>query len=141
MPKKIEICVRAIINKERILICRNKSRGYYFFPGGHLKFGEKVQDALIREMKEELGLKIEDYEFIGAVENIFLQDNQKHHELNLVFKLTVKKIKSQSRENHIDFLFLNKEKFVKEKVLPIALKKSLLKWFKNKKIFWASQYL
>lgn len=34
---------------------------------------------------------------------------------------------------------MDSNKFAKEKVLPIALKKSVLKWLKDKKIFWASQ--
>jgi ADP-ribose pyrophosphatase YjhB (NUDIX family) len=41
--KNIEICVRAIIkSKGRILVCRHKEKKYYFFPGGHVDFGERA---------------------------------------------------------------------------------------------------
>jgi hypothetical protein len=51
----------------------------------------------------------------------------------------LKKIISESRENHISFFFFDKKKFVKEKVLPIALQKAILRWQKDKKFFWVSQ--
>jgi len=138
--KEFEICVRAIIfGKNGILICKDKKKGYYFFPGGHLRFGEKIQDAISREIKEELNVKVKKIKFIGLVDNFYGEAGEKHHEINLVFDTKVDKISERSRENHIDFLFFDKNRFKKEKVLPIALQKSILKWLKNKKIFWASQ--
>ena len=39
---KFEVSLRAVVeNNGKILVCRNKKRGYYFFPGGHLEYGEK----------------------------------------------------------------------------------------------------
>lgn len=138
--KNFEVCLRAIIqNRGKILICFQKKKGYYFFPGGHLNFGESVKNALFREIKEELNVKILKYSFIGIIDNIFIEDKQKHHEINLVFKVRVDKIREKSKERHIDFIFLDKNKFSKEKILPIALQKAILKWLKDKKIFWASQ--
>lgn len=138
---KFEICIRAIIlDKGRILVCRCKDKGYYFFPGGHLEFGEKIGDALTREIKEELNVEIKKFSFIGIVDNFFKEDGEKHHEINLIFDVKAKKISSRSRENHISFSFLKKKDFVKTQIYPIALKKSLLKWFRDKKIFWISQF-
>ena len=73
------------------------------------------------------------------MENIFIQDNEKHHEINLVFNVLVAKAKDKSEEDHIDFFFFDKKRFLKEEVLPIALQKTVIKWLENKKMFWASQ--
>jgi ADP-ribose pyrophosphatase YjhB (NUDIX family) len=137
---KFEVCVRTVIQKrEKILVCWNKEKGYYFFPGGHLNFGESIPKALSRELKEELGMEIKKFSFIGLVDNIYEEAGKKHHEINLVFNVIPKKIISKSKENHISFFFFDKKRFSKEKVLPIALKRVILKWLKDKKIFWASQ--
>jgi len=45
--ENFEVCVRAVIqNRGKILVCFYKEKGYYFFPGGHLKFGESIPQAL-----------------------------------------------------------------------------------------------
>lgn len=42
-------------------------------PGGRAEFGERLEDTLIREMEEEIGIKIENPKFLG-----WGQDNQYH---------------------------------------------------------------
>lgn len=134
---KFEICVRGIIeNNGSILLCRDKGKDYYFFPGGHIEFGETAEQALIRELNEELNILVKKVSFIGVGENIFNQDGQKHHEINLVFSVLADNVKDKSQEDHIDFFFFDKERFLKEKVLPISLKEAIIKWRKNNKIFW-----
>ena len=145
--KNIEICVRAIIqSRGRILVCWHKEKKYYFFPGGHVEFGEMAEFALIRELKEELDIVVKNLSFIGVVENFYkeIRDKHKehrgkHHEINLVFSVLVERVKDKSLEDHIDFYFLNKKDFARKKIFPIALKKAVIVWLKNKKIFWKSQ--
>ncbi len=38
--------------------------------GGHVKHGETVQDGALRELKEEVGVDVDDIEYIGYVEII-----------------------------------------------------------------------
>jgi len=145
--KNIEICVRAIIqSKGRILVCWHKEKKYYFFPGGHMNFGETSESALIRELKEELDIVVRRLSFIGVIENIYREDKEKHkehrgkhHEINLVFNVLVERAKDKSLEDHIDFVFLNKKDFVQKKIFPLMLKKAVIAWLKNKKTFWTSE--
>ncbi|MBZ1345262.1 MAG: NUDIX domain-containing protein [Candidatus Nealsonbacteria bacterium] len=137
---KIEVLVRAIIqNKGKILVCNKIGKHYFFFPGGHLGFGENVRKALNRELKEELGLKIKKSNFIGVSDHLFTEDGEKHHEINLVFEVKTDKLKFKSRENHLQFFLKTKKELSKEKVLPKILTKAILKWLKDKKPFWTSQ--
>jgi 8-oxo-dGTP diphosphatase len=52
-------------NGSILLTLRNVEpfRGYWCLPGGHIEFGEKPEDAVKREVKEETGLEIEPHFF------------------------------------------------------------------------------
>ncbi len=137
----VEVIIRAVVfDNNKILICRSKKHGNYFLPGGHLEFNEKIEKAIKREFKEELNIEVKKITFIGVADNIYIEEGQRRHEINLVFKTEVKKIKTKSQEGHIEFALFSKEQFMKEKIYPIALKKQILKWLKDKKIFWVSQF-
>jgi len=75
--ENFEICIRAVVqNKGKILVCFHKEKGYYFLPGGHLEFGESIPDALFREVKEELGIKIRKFSLIGLVDNFYEEEGE-----------------------------------------------------------------
>jgi 8-oxo-dGTP diphosphatase len=58
-------------NKGRLLITQRSMHtshgGLWEFPGGKLEAGELPAEALIREIKEEVGLDILEFYFIGEV--------------------------------------------------------------------------
>ena len=61
-----------IKNSGKICVCRNKSNGKIWFPGGGIDLGEKQQDALLREIKEETGLtEVKIGRLVGSFENFF----------------------------------------------------------------------
>lgn len=110
-----------------------------FFPGGHVDFGETAKNTLKRELKEELGIKVGHFFYLGTVENTFTEDKIRHHEIDLVFKVDVKKLFSMSKEDHIGFDFVDVRNLKHEKIYPLALRNALVKWLKDKKTFWASR--
>ena len=62
--------VAAILEKEdKVLIARKKKgkplEGYWEFPGGKIEIGETPEQALIRELKEEMDIKIEVKRYVG----------------------------------------------------------------------------
>ena len=56
-----------IFNKanELLLVKSHKWLGKYVVPGGHVELGERLEQAAVREAKEETGLDIHDLQFIN----------------------------------------------------------------------------
>ena len=70
MFDRIEVAAGVVKNAEgRILICRRKGEldGLWEFPGGKREKGETFQQALERELMEELELTVEAGETLGSV--------------------------------------------------------------------------
>jgi nucleoside triphosphatase len=55
-----------ILNPQReiLLLKSHKWQNQYVVPGGHIEFGEKVEDAVKREAKEETGLDVFEPKFL-----------------------------------------------------------------------------
>jgi len=53
--------------------------------GGAIEFGERAEDAIRREMREELGADIRNPRLLGVLENIFELLGHRHHEIIFVF--------------------------------------------------------
>ena len=141
MRKEVEITARAIIrDRGKFLVCWHKEKKYFFFPGGHIDFGEGAKETLSREIREETGVSVKKCSFIGALENFYIEDNQPHHEIILAFEVKMNKLKVQSKENHIEFYWKTKEELLKDGVLPVVLTRAVLTWLKNKKPFWATNF-
>jgi len=56
---------------EVLLLQSHKWPGVYVIPGGHVELGERIEEAAVREAKEETGLDIYDLEFITFQQFIY----------------------------------------------------------------------
>lgn len=77
VPNDSNQVAKAIIvdEKGRVLMLKRsnytkKYSGEWDLPGGHVRVGEKLEDGLIREVKEETGLDITDFKFVKKQENL-----------------------------------------------------------------------
>ncbi len=59
--------------------------GYHRLIGGSVEFGESHQDAIRREVEEELGAAIEDLVLLTVVENIYTVDGEPGHEIVFLY--------------------------------------------------------
>ena len=60
--KELDVVAALIKNEKKILLCQRKKDDHYGllweFPGGSLEDGETLEEAIEREIKEELSLEI-----------------------------------------------------------------------------------
>ena len=136
----IEIIARGIIIKNgKILLCKVKAKNNWFFPGGHVENGETVKEALARELQEEINVKPDSAEFIGINENKFIFQDEEHQEINIVFETRIFDTEVNCCEDHLEFSWFSLDDLEKMLILPEGLKKAVLGWRKDKKIFYCEQ--
>jgi 8-oxo-dGTP diphosphatase len=73
-PSRPFLGVGALIFKERAILLVERAqeplKGYWSLPGGIVEAGEKLDDAVRREVREETGLEIEPLEMFEIFERI-----------------------------------------------------------------------
>lgn len=62
-----------------------KGERFYRPLGGEIEPGELSRDALIREIREEIGAEITDLRLLGPLENLFVHDGTPSHEVVRVY--------------------------------------------------------
>ncbi len=94
-----EATVGALVVNEKgeVLIVRSKKwYDKYTVPGGHIELGERAEDAIRREVKEETGLDAEPVELLIVQQAIYPKNFHKHE--HYVFMDYVLKAKSSRVE-------------------------------------------
>jgi len=76
--KEVDVVVGIILNGNKFLVERRRldekvDPGIVCLPGGHVKNCESKEEALKREMREELGIRVKGLKFI--CKNLYIADN------------------------------------------------------------------
>ena len=115
----VETIARGVAVRDgKVLLCRAKGGQSTYLPGGHIEFGETGREALVREVKEELGTDSTAGEFLGVVENSFDQHGKRHCEINLVYRLDLASDAAESQEDWISFEWCALAELPKANLLP-----------------------
>lgn len=81
----IRVCALIVNRDGKILLAEHEREGrrYLVFPGGKVEFGEPLEGALRRELREEAGMDVEVLDLIGVGE--FISPEEGRHVLDLLF--------------------------------------------------------
>jgi len=87
----IRVGTRAVIfNKDNELLVEHSLRpeaNYYYLPGGGVQFLEKIEDCLVREVKEETGLEVKAEHLLWVRD--FIEGFPDLHGIELFFLATI----------------------------------------------------
>ena len=92
------VITKLIKGKRHILLGKRKNvagAGKYYLPGGHIHMGEKIKEALKREIWEECGIRILPEKCIWVEENFEIS-----HHINMYYEsvLVIKDTKPMNKE-------------------------------------------
>jgi ADP-ribose pyrophosphatase YjhB (NUDIX family) len=101
--KEITIKALCIFHKDgKILVSKHfdkaKNESFYRLLGGSVNFSETSETGIRREIQEELLSDVENLELIKIIENIFIYEGKKGHEISFLYKgdLVRKELYSQN---------------------------------------------
>lgn len=83
-----------VISEQRILLGRSKTDQYWHVLGGRVRIGETANDAVVREVFEELGLRVRTSTLTLVNENFFAAEGRHFHELGLYFACEIDDVKT-----------------------------------------------
>lgn len=132
-----EIITRAVIaRRDHLLVVRHVAKSWSFLPGGHVEPGERVEDALVREISEELGTPARVGGLVCVVEHGYIEDGAAHHELNFVFDVHVDQDDLHSREDHLAFTWVSRADLPGLDLRPQVVKQALIDAAPDAVPFW-----
>lgn len=131
-----------IIHNGKILAMKDERSPYYYLPGGRVSLNETAENAVLREIKEELNMKAEIIRPLWLNQSFFTEDvsKEKYHEICLYFLVNilnndfaVRGDKFVIYENkHINkFEWLDLKKLKTEYFYPLFLKEKIFELPEN----------
>ena len=96
----------AIVKENKILLIKRKNNPFknkWALPGGFVEYNEKVEDAVVREVLEETGLKTKIIDLIG----IYSDPNRdpRGHTVTVVYLLKIENGKIKVGDDAVDARF------------------------------------
>ncbi len=125
-----------IINDGRILAMHDERSPYYYLPGGRVKLGESAEEAVIREIREELGAEVEIIRPLWLNQGFFTEDvsGEQFHEICIYFLIDISKTDILTRGKMftqrdngqmLSFEWLEFDRLKDEYFYPIFLKEKI----------------
>ncbi len=119
--KTVKVVAAVIIDSEKVCICQRKENDTFpllwEFPGGSVEKEETLEEAIRREIKEELNLDIEPIKFLGKFEDTL-------DSLKIDVHLFLSRIKKgmPSAQECADFRFIMLEELDRFPLAPVDKK-------------------
>ena len=80
--------VGVAIQDEQVLLHRAAHDTWWALPGGRVELHESSADALVREMREEMGVEVEPRRLLWVLERFFVS-SRRHHSIQFYYLMQV----------------------------------------------------
>jgi len=129
--------VAALITNENgklMLVTRGvePNLGKLDLPGGFVDPGETAENAIVRELSEELGLKVKSLKYIGSAPNEYLFSGYTVFTLDLAFKIIAETIDNlKPMDDILDYKFYSEEEINYDDIPAPSIKQFVKNFFRN----------
>lgn len=120
-----------IIHSNKVLTHKDDNKEHYALPGGRIEVGENSKKTIKREIKEELGKEIEVQDYLATIENFFVMNDKKYHELYFLYRIEFKDeedrkiiqtMKNIEGKDYLHYEWLDLNEIDQYNLLPACLK-------------------
>lgn len=122
-------------DKNRLLLtvrAKEPAEGKLDLPGGFININETAEDALAREIKEELDIEIEGLKYFCSSPNIYEYKGLNYHILDLFFCCSVKDFSQIKTTDEVsDYFFKRTDELEMDKIGFPSTRKALELYAKN----------
>jgi len=84
---KVNIRVAGLVKTPRGYLFEKNEKGYIFALGGRVMLNESSEKAMVREIMEEIGMKVDKLSLSAMIENFYSTATEKVHEICFVYKI------------------------------------------------------
>ncbi|NLY88828.1 MAG: NUDIX domain-containing protein [Firmicutes bacterium] len=134
MGYPVPVVGAVIFNSDnKILLCKShKWNDEYIIPGGHIELGEKMEEALKREVLEETGLEVYDLQLVGLKEWIYSDSfGEKKHIIFIDYLCKTDSCNVVLNDEAEDYIWIGLDEIEKYRINSFT--KALLTELRNKK--------
>ena len=125
-----------IISDSKILAMHDERSPYFYLPGGRVTFGETAENAIIRELQEELGITAKNIRPLWLNQAFFNEDvdHMDYHEICIYFLVDIsetdllsrgEKFRGSEKNHKHTFEWLEFDRLKNEYFYPTFLKKDI----------------
>lgn len=117
------VSVEAVIVMDEALLFLKRNnhpaKDEWWFPGGRIRCGESLEEALRREVKEETGLEISSYKLVNVYSRVFPE----RHDVAIAYLCKCKKDEVKLNDEHSEYKLT--------KIMPSGLHPYLLETIRD----------
>lgn len=115
---KFRVC-GLLENNGKFLAVRMQENKFFCLPGGHVEIGEDTEQAVLREMKEELGYEVKINKLVAINQNFFTgSKGENFHEIAFYYIVNAKNLAD-----------MNPNDYDREEIDKGVLKHLEFRWF------------
>ena len=118
-----------MINNRKLLVTKDKDQ--YYTIGGAIQVNERTEDAVVREVREELGVKAQARQLAFVVENRFEEDGVNYHNIEFHYFMNLLEdapLTMQEDEKSQPCEWIDLDKLEDFQLVPAFLKTALPNW-------------